>query len=70
MFYDASGHVRALLAAWTSMVLPDLKPGPCRRSSSSGSTTPLVYAFGLEEHQHSEASVNAGNTYFSALAED
>jgi len=39
-----------------------------RHSTSSSAMTMTVYTFGLEEHQYSEASVTAGNTYSSSLA--
>src|SRR5258706_7750003 len=38
-----------------------------RRSTSSGSTTMTVYAFGLEEHLYSGSGVNQGNTYYYSL---
>jgi len=39
-----------------------------RRSTSAGTTTMTVYAFGLEEHLYSGSGVNQGNTYYYSLA--
>jgi RHS repeat-associated protein len=39
-----------------------------RRSTTSSSTTIIVYAFGLEEHQYSSSGTNQWNTYYYSLA--
>jgi RHS repeat-associated protein len=39
-----------------------------RRSTSGGSTTMTVYAFGLEEHFYSGTGTSQGNTYYYSLA--
>jgi RHS repeat-associated protein len=39
-----------------------------RRSTTSSSTTIIVYAFGLEEHQYSGSGTNQWNTYYYSLA--
>jgi RHS repeat-associated protein len=39
-----------------------------RRSTTSTSTTIIVYAFGLEEHQYSGSGTNQWNTYYYSLA--
>ena len=38
-----------------------------RRSTSGGTTTMTVYAFGLEEHLYSGTGTNQGNTYYYSL---
>jgi len=38
-----------------------------RRSTSAGSTSMTVYAFGLEEHRYSGSGVGQGNTYYYSL---
>jgi hypothetical protein len=38
-----------------------------RRSTSSGTTSMTVYAFGLEEHLYSGSGVNQGNIYYYSL---
>jgi len=38
-----------------------------RRSTSAGSTSMTVYAFGLEEHRYSGTGVNQGNIYYYSL---
>jgi hypothetical protein len=38
-----------------------------RRSTSAGSTSMTVYAFGLEEHRYSGSGVTQGNTYYYNL---
>jgi YD repeat-containing protein len=39
-----------------------------RRSTSGGTTTMTVYAFGLEEHLYSGTGTSQGNTYYYSLA--
>jgi len=56
----ASGHEEYVYDADGNRVL--------RRSTSAGSTSMTVYAFGTEEHLYSGAGVNQGNTYYYTLA--
>ena len=59
--YDAgsSGQEQYLYDASGKRVL--------RRSTSSGTTSMTVYAFGLEEHRYSGSGANQGNTYYYML---